>query len=90
MTRDEKLAYGRGYNAGRKGGWPEHRPPMPPDELCRKVIAALRALRDGIDSELAKFSEDDEIVQKLGALVDDADTVFVEIGNWLCVVEDFQ
>jgi hypothetical protein len=83
VTREEKLAYSRGYNAGRKGVWPEHRPPMPPDETCRKVLEALRALRDGVDSELAKFDEHDEICMVLGPLIAQVDDVFEEIGDWL-------
>lgn len=83
MNNTEKRAYSRGFNAGRKGAWPLHRPPVPLNEDVKELMEALRALRDGVDSELATLCPDDEWVERLGPLVDQADHAFERIGEWL-------
>lgn len=84
MTRDEKLAYGRGYSAGAKGRhWPEHRPPMPPDEHVRKLLEALIELRNGAAGEIATFSGGDAIVVALAPLIDNASEAIDELSDWI-------
>lgn len=83
MNPDFKRGYSKGYATGSRGTWPDHRPPMPPQENVAALMAACRSLRDGIDSELATFDEDDELNKRLGPLIDAVDDQFVKIGRWL-------
>lgn len=81
---DRRRVYARGYNAGRKGAWPDHRPPKPPDDMVRELFIALQGLRDAVDSEIATFDQDDPFVEKLGQWVDKSDLAFERVGRWLC------
>ena len=83
---EERRAYAKGYNAGRQGSWPLHRPPTPPDEVTGQLVEALRNLRDGVDGVLAILSGDDEWVVQLGPLVDAADDALGNLGECLVVV----
>lgn len=83
MSPEEKRAYCRGYGAGRRGCWPEHRPPSPPNELVADLLAALRGLRDGYDTMCATFSPDDEIVTQLDPLIERADNVMQRVTEWV-------
>ncbi len=71
-SRQYQIGYGRGYTAGRKGFWPDHRPPTPPGYVTGALVRALRRLRDAVDSTLATFDPEDEIVTELGPLMDEA------------------
>lgn len=82
-NREYKLAYQRGYQRGIKGGWPDHRPPSPPDELVARLMDAARALRDGVDGELATLDGDDPWTERLGPLVDAVDESLARIGQWI-------
>lgn len=82
-TREESLAYARGYNTGSSGAWPKHRPPMPPDSIVGPMASAARALRDAVDFELATLSADDDIVLRLGPAVDLYDEATGRMGAWL-------
>ena len=83
MTHEEKLAYGRGYNAGVRGGWPMHRPPVPTQEDVRDLMVAAQALRDAVDGQLAVFDPDDPIEAILGPPLDDVTGAMEKIGQWL-------
>lgn len=83
MTREYKLAYGRGYNTGSRGRWPDHRPPKPPDEIISALMQAAQKLRDGVDCELATLDSDDEWTQRLGPLIDALDEQFMRVGKWV-------
>lgn len=72
MTDRDRLAYARGYNAGRANKWPSHRPPVPPKAITGRLVRVLMALADGVDGELAKIDPEDEWAVNLGPLVDDA------------------
>lgn len=85
MTREEILAYSKGYYRGSQGRWHIHRPPMPPATLARRLMETSLALRDAVDAQLAVFDPEDEIVLLLGPLVDDVDDAMTEIGEWLRV-----
>lgn len=61
MTPEERRAYNRGQWAGRRNAWPDHKPPLPPDELAAAIHTAAMALRDEVDAVIATWSEDDEI-----------------------------
>jgi hypothetical protein len=66
MTREERIAYQRGYYAGHNNTWPASRPPLPPDApAVRDLIIATNALRDAVGDELAKFAPDDEVAARL-------------------------
>jgi hypothetical protein len=83
VTDPEKRAYQRGYYAGSSGRWPEHRPPLPPGEVLAPILQAARALRDGVDGELAKFGPDDDLATVLGPLVDALDAALAGLSRWL-------
>jgi hypothetical protein len=83
MTRAEQLAYARGYNAGRGDRWPAHKPPMPPEPIIQRLMAALRALRDEADGQCAMFDPDDEMVVALGPHIDEADAALEAVTTWL-------
>ena len=80
---DYQRGYGKGYYAGSRGAWPDHIPPAPPDEITAELIGVLRDLRDGVDSEIATFGEDDEVTLRLGALVDRVDDVLAKLSGWI-------
>ena len=83
MTRDEVLAYSRGYNAGSKKQWPPHKPPYPPNEQVKAIMKAARALRNEIDGEIATLCEDDSLVLRTKSLIDDVDDALETVGRWL-------
>ena len=81
MTREEKLAYQRGYAAGAK--WPDHRPPYPPELLVRQLMVATRMLRDEADAQCATLSPDDEFVVAFDKPIERVDDALEAIGKWL-------
>ena len=87
MTPEEKRiyqrAYSRGYNAGSAYRWPEHRPPMPPEQAIAEMMQALTDLCGGVDGYLATLSPDDEIEEKLGPLLDKGNEALARVGHWL-------
>ena len=83
MTREEKLAYGRGYNTGAAGRWPEHRPPAPPDPLVAELMRAATSLRNAVDGELATLDEEEPWQKTLGDPLDAVDAAMTAIGQWL-------
>lgn len=87
MTDNEKRCYMNGYNAGRRRAWPLHKPPLPPEGHLKQLMQALLELRDGVDAELAVL-EGDEMVRRLGPLVDQADTALTQIGEWLTQITE--
>lgn len=80
-TLEERRAYQRGYAAGAK--WPLYKPPMPPHEVLGPIMEAAKSLRDGMDSQLAMFDENDEINSVLGPLIGKFDEAMVRFGEWL-------
>ena len=76
-------AYSRGYAQAARKVWPPHKPPIPPDERIAGLVKALMNLRDGVDAELAKFGEDDEIEKVLGPLVAAADAELAKLTEWV-------
>lgn len=83
MTDDQKKAYGRGYTAGSRSRWPEHRPPLPPDPLVRRLLAAAQTIRDGHDKLLATLGPGDDFEQELGPGIDALDAAMREVTDWL-------
>jgi hypothetical protein len=81
MTREEKLAYARGYQGGAK--WPLHKPPTPPDAVIAKLVSALRAIRDECDGLLATLEPDDDFAKLLDPQIDRADAALSELGKWI-------
>ena len=86
MTREEKLAYSKGYNRGRIGVWPDHRPPRPPDEIVGPLVLALQNMRSALDGELATLDPDDpdnRWEQVFGPLIEDADKSMERLSEFL-------
>lgn len=83
QTDDEKRAYGRGYSAGSNRAWPEHRPPYPPKKVVATFVKRATAVRDGLDSYLATLMEDDDLVVRLGPVIDEFDEACMRITDWL-------
>jgi hypothetical protein len=82
MSREEKLAYQRGYQAGLRGRWPAHKPPAPPNEIVASLLLALREIRDHLDAELAAIS-DPEWEAAFGPIIDKADEAAEAVTEWL-------
>jgi hypothetical protein len=83
MTREETLAYSRGYSAGMSNRWPAHRPPVPPEPITGELVASLQELRDKIDSALATFSVDDDLNISLSPAIDRATHALLSVKKWL-------
>jgi hypothetical protein len=85
VTPEEQRAYSRGYNAGRRNAWPDHLPPAPPDPVIRRLMAAMKMLRDDVDHMLATgiLDESDPVSLKLGAAVDECDAAAAAVTEWL-------
>lgn len=81
-TEDEKRAYAKGYNAGRRNDWPAHRPPVPPEPVLAALVKALSDLRDGVDGACATLDESDELTAQLSPLVDAANDALVGLTEW--------
>ena len=83
-TREETLAYGRGYNTGSRGGWPEHRPPVPPNPLFEQLLQAATRLRDEADDCCATlYDDDDDFVRRLSPKIDALDDALRQLSHWL-------
>ena len=87
MTRDETLAYGRGYNAGAARKWPAHKPPVPPEPVVAELMRALTALRDKYDAMLATMGPDPELEAEFGPAIDAADAATAKVTEWLLMRE---
>ncbi len=83
MTRGERLAYQRGYAAGRHNRWPDHMPPTPPEPLMRSLVAALEGLRNEVDMICATQDEQDELALQLGPKLDAATEALQSLTAWV-------
>ena len=81
QTREERLAYQRGYNTAAR--WPEHKPPVPPAKNVAILFQAAKALRDAVDAQLAAFDPEDPLQKTLGEHVDAVDDAFAAISQWI-------
>ena len=79
----ERLAYGRGYNAGASRRWPDHKPPRPPNEVVAKLMDALQDISDAVDNMCATFPEDDPLVAQMWPLVDKSRDALASVTQWL-------
>lgn len=52
-SREEKLAYSRGYNAANRANWPIYSPPAPDDATIKKLVDALTSLCSAADTACA-------------------------------------
>ena len=82
-ARDLRRAYSKGYNAGSRGAWPDHRPPMPPDEVTSRIVEAALALRNAVDGEIACFLDDEPVVEAVGPRIDALDEALAGLGRWV-------
>jgi hypothetical protein len=82
MTKEETRVYAKGYNAGRANRWPDHKPPMPPNELLAELMRAASEVRDEMSGLLGSFDEDDDI-QKHGRGIDALDDAMTKLNAWL-------
>ena len=83
MSADEKKAYSRGYAASGSRRWPDHRPPLPPDEVIAGLMAALLELRNECDGLLATIDPDDDFAKALDPRLDAADDALRAVAKWL-------
>ncbi len=83
MSREEDLAYQKGYAAGRRNQWPAHMPPKPPDEITQIILLQGRHLRDTADTLQAGFDEDDEGLDPLRLAIEGYDNAVAVITEWL-------
>lgn len=81
LDASEKNAYARGYQCGVR--WPLHKPPSPPQPVVGELVDALRAIRDAVDGELAKFDPDDDLNKRLDPYITRADNALKAVGTWL-------
>ena len=75
--------YQRGYYAGAKGNWPDHRPPHPPLDVIKRMYDAARMLRNAADDIVASLCEDDELSKELIPGIDAVDEAFTLLSAWL-------
>jgi hypothetical protein len=83
MTRQEKLAYSRGYQRGMHRAWGDHLPPLPPVEELQKLLAAAQKIRDQADYFCASIDPEDEWVATLGQMIDGFDEAMQEFKDWM-------
>ena len=79
----ERRAYYRGYAAGSRGRWPDHRPPLPPHDLIRRLMQAAQQLRDDCAAGCATFDPDDEFTRLLAPSIDAMDEAMAAVTEWL-------
>lgn len=80
-SAEERRAYQRGYQAGRK--WPLYIPPEPPATVTRELIIALRSVRNELDSMQATLEQDDDFTRRLHAQIDVIDDALTKVGEWV-------
>lgn len=83
MTREEKMAYRRGFFHGSRKAWPEHKPPCPPKPVVRELMEAAVFLRDKADAACATLGQDDDFVTEFGPGIDRLDKAMEKITEWL-------
>lgn len=79
--------YGRGYNAGVRNRWPEHKPPHPPTPAVAELMKAASKLRDDADWLCSVIEQDDEWYQRLSPGIEAVDAALVKISEWLKLSE---
>ena len=83
LDRADRNAYSRGYQQAIANRWPLHKTPYPSEPIIGELVAALRALRDAIDGELAKFEENDPLNAALSPFIERADKAQTAVALWL-------
>ena len=83
MTPGERNAYHRGYNAGSKGAWPDHKPPIPPHRIVGEMYSAARKLRDAGDDICSVLLDDDVVCVTLNPSIDAMDKASKKLSKWL-------
>lgn len=82
-TPEQNRWYARGYAAGSRNRWPDHLPPMPPDEVTRAIMVAARALCDKADGLQATFAEDDDVFEPLRTAIEDFNESMAMVTDWI-------
>ena len=83
VTRAEKAAYLRGYSNRAAGRWPTGWPPYPPEPVVRRLMEAVKKIRDQADAYHAMLDENDELAVTMDAIIDEADTAADAVERWL-------
>lgn len=83
MTREEKKAYARGYNAGSRRAWPEYHPPRPPDAIAAEIIGSAKRLADKVADWCGAFGDKDEFTQQMLPLMQAVDVANSKLSQWL-------
>lgn len=84
MTTEYSKAYAKGYQAGMKRSWPQHRAPLPPDKIREDIMKAANDLRDAADDICARLDESDDFVKELSPKIDALDKANRALVDW-CV-----
>lgn len=82
MSREERCAYSKGYNAGSRH-WPLHRPPEPPNVIVAELMRAAMKLRDAVDDQLAQLDPEDDWQHTLGDPMDEVTAALERVSIWL-------
>jgi hypothetical protein len=83
MTRENHLAYSRGYQRGLRKAWGDHLPPLPPQEEIQRLANAAKKIRDQADMFCATIDPEDEWVAILGPMIDAFDEAMCEFSDWI-------
>jgi len=86
MTPEERVVYRRGYQTGKRNGWPDHKPPLPPDKILRAILVSSNSLRDEVSNWLGSISteiEGDPVWEGFQERLDDFDDVMEDLSDWL-------
>lgn len=78
MSRNERIAYARGYNS--RSVWPLHIPPAPPQAQVAEIMAAGRQMRDWLDGQLAMGAYEES---EVGPMLDRFDGAMAKVGEWI-------
>ena len=73
VKTEAQKEYLRGYWAGLRHKWPEHRPPMPPKQIVAEALQAAIGVRDALDGLIASFEEGGEEEIKYGKYIESFD-----------------
>lgn len=83
VTDELTRAYLKGYYAGSRGRWPNHKPPNPPQEQVLALFVAAKDLADAANDVLSVIIPDEDIFIALKNQLDSVDSAFSEISKWL-------
>lgn len=75
--------YAKGWYAGIRGRWPEHKPPIPPEKVLAQLMNSATNMRNEADTLCAVFDENDKSLDKLRNAIDNFDAAMTALTRWL-------